>query len=170
MDELSAWAKRCFENLTTKDQPSSDDMWHAFVNANAVAYRVKHSKRLIQRHHSHRTDVAQLLDDVYQALCDDHGGITPGELLDMWENRRCDSLLDIAAGTPEEKKTMIMICDRWKDIKSVEKEFWAFGSCDKGDRIHLVEYISEERVSQIEQCLRDWLQRRRDSPPYQYQS
>lgn len=110
INQMSAWTRRCLNYLTTDstdsgDWPTVDEIAPAVTNAYGISSRLHTYRRLINHHFPHRTDVIRLIDCTLQALRDDHGGLLPGQFLEMWYRKFSKNLNDHSVlATLEEKK------------------------------------------------------------------
>lgn len=162
MQQIRTWANNWIDYLTMSGRPNQREMYQGSFNASRVTSRLTISKRRIRQQFPHRTDVIQLIDNVLQALLDDHNGMEPDSLLFMWwENSQWYYF-----ATPDEKESVISILERWEDIETLKKKFWAVKIDEHDDIGRRGSKLSEERVLQLEQCLRNWLQERRDGTAY----
>ncbi|PGH28547.1 hypothetical protein GX50_08718 [[Emmonsia] crescens] len=165
---LEEWTRCCIEIFTeSTDQPSNSEITKAFGNAYDVIWRLGQCKTLFKRRSRPNTDAIRLVDEVLQALRDDHGGMSPEDLLRFWYERRCRMHRDRRIfATPEEKRAMVATWERWNDRDKLKERFWAFMSGEPGDDITPRRFLSEEHSLQIIQCLRDWLEKRKVGQAY----
>ena len=159
---LGKWAQNCREFLTeSSDQPTDWEIFHAGSHAFHVIFMFEKCKCLIPEHFPHHIDVVRLINEVLQALRDDHGGVLPYEALEIWEDKRGRYMHDRSIfTTPEEKQAMVKIWERWNNMDRIKEEFWAFpiGNFDFFDRPWA---LPEERILQLRLCLLDWLAKRK---------
>lgn len=158
-----SWTKRSLGYSTTdsSDQPTYYDIRDANSNAFCLVDRLHVCQRRMRWLYPLHTDaqhVVSLIDQVLQALRDDHGGALPHEVLDCWSKNHSDSTL---FATPNEKKAMMETWRRWKDEDRLQKDFWAFRFQVENDDFLYVRPIAEERILQVKQCLLEWLKKRK---------
>ncbi|KKZ68694.1 hypothetical protein EMCG_05729 [[Emmonsia] crescens] len=165
---LEEWTQCCIEFFTANtDQPSNSEITKAFGNAYDTIWALRECKTLFRRRTRLNADARRLVDEVLQALRDDHGGMFPQELLWFWYERRCRRIRDRRIfATPEEKKAMVATWERWNDRDKLKEQFWAFMPDEPGGDITSQRFLPDERTLQIIQCLRGWLEKRKTGQAY----
>lgn len=164
---LGAWTKGCFEYLTTDssgDQPTLDEIHDAKLTAASLTIRLQACQTcMMMEPYPNNADTARLIDEVLQALRDDHGGVLPDEVLRFWDNKRGHHYNDRKLfATLDEKKAMVAIWERWNDRNRIEEQFRPF--FEEGD----VRYVppSVQRNWEVRHCLLNWLEKRKRDQVY----
>lgn len=162
------WTKRCLEYLTSTEHPTTEELDHAYLNAYKVVSTLEDKwKKKLERFSCYPYQV-RLIDEVLQALRDDHGGVLPFEVFSAWGKNRREQERLLGNGpelfaTPDEERAMISIWERWTD-DSIKQQFWALRIGDYDDNLlcfHSPWFLPEYRVLEVGRCLEDWLQKRK---------
>lgn len=78
--QLGAWTKSYFEYLTSSDQPTDRELLRAYGIAFRAVVRLEEWRERLGKWPNYSHEI-RLIDQVLQALRDDHGGVRPYELL-----------------------------------------------------------------------------------------
>ncbi|PGH06036.1 hypothetical protein GX51_02627 [Blastomyces parvus] len=166
---LEAWRQSVVEIFTpnTTDRPTYQEISNAHSNAYVIIRELNICKTRFEQYSPPFTQGIQAVDEVLQALRDDHGGDLPEKILGFWSRQRLRQVRDHRTfATPEEKKAMVAIFERWNDRDRLKKQFWGLmlGDPDNGVLYH--RYFTHERSLQVYQCLREWLEKRKAGHVY----
>lgn len=165
--QVGAWVARRLEYLTTNDEPTTREIKHALSDVTIIMellYEYQTQMIFWWSHHTDAIHAAQLIDEVLQAFRDDHGGSYPNKVLSLWRKKRKYLRDQEIFATPNEKKAMIEIWERWNDPARLEKQFW--GLRFNHTHPYYYTYLTEEYILQIKQGLLDWLQKRKAGEVY----
>ncbi|KAK2791442.1 hypothetical protein FQN52_004876 [Onygenales sp. PD_12] len=169
MRHAGKWAQRFLEIFTPNfDRPTYAELYDAEFNALMVARHLVVCKETIERRYRiTNTDAIRLIDEVLQALRDDHGGTLPSEVLEFWLEKRRDNVRDHwTFSTPDEKKAMVEMWQRWDNLEKVKEQFWVF------DIDNYVSKATDSLLSDpsgeisVIQCLSHWLEKRKAGEVY----
>nr|KMM68792.1 hypothetical protein CPAG_05116 [Coccidioides posadasii RMSCC 3488] len=149
--------------MTTKERPTYYEVLRAGGNAENLRLRLELFVIEVKiKFPEYATEATELVDQVLRALRHDHGGRRPEDVFIVWLNKKVPNREFFA--TPEHEETMLKLWERWYDTEQLDKEFWGIRlHHEKGVQYGWM-YLTEERVSQGLQCLREWLEGRQANP------
>lgn len=162
------WTKRTLEYLTSTDDHRTDlELSGAYTNARNVVDSLEKWRKRLERWPCYSYEV-RLIDEVLQALRDDHGGVLPFELFSVWSKNRSEQERSFGNGpeifaTPNHKSAMIRALEQWTG-EGVKQQFWTLKINDLDDDLlcfHTPGVLPEKRVLEVGRCLEVWLQTRK---------
>ncbi|KLJ06298.1 hypothetical protein EMPG_10282 [Blastomyces silverae] len=166
---LEAWRQSVAEFFTpnTTDLPTRNEISAAFYNAVEITAALDTCKHRFNWYNPPFTHGIQLVEEVHQALRDDHGGVRPRDVLYIWLDQRDSWIRDHRIfATLEEKKAMVALFERWNDRDRLKKQFWGLMLDDRNNGVLHYRYFTHERSLQVYQCLREWLEKRKAGQVY----
>ncbi|KAK2794599.1 hypothetical protein FQN50_009895 [Emmonsiellopsis sp. PD_5] len=168
------WGQRWVRFFTGRtDRPTNDEIMDAYLTASFVTRRLETCKEYLEnygkRYSERYAEVIRLIDEVLQALRNDHGGAPPEAVLSLWLDKREAHIRDhrIFAPDQKEKEAMITIWERWNNEEKIKEQFWALAIDNPvtDDLLaQLLHYPSAE--CSLIQCLSDWLEKRKAGQIY----